>query len=133
MAGICPVQAGSLAGYGAAIFFLGMGVVALAVPERVPAIFGGQAKTPASRTEVRAVYGGFGVGASILTMAALLSGRPEAAGWLQCLGFAMGSMAAGRVVGALVEWGQALYPTWLFVAVEVGLAAALIGASGYVC
>lgn len=39
-------------GWGAAIFFLGMGLVALVVPARVVAIFGGRAETPESRSEV---------------------------------------------------------------------------------
>ena len=117
-------------GWGAAVFFFGMGVVALALPERIVGTFGGKAPTPQSRTEVRAVYGGFGLGAGALTAYGLVSTRPEAAGWLQGLGVAMASMAFGRVLGAMVERGQALYPTWAFVGVECGLALALWAAGG---
>lgn len=119
-----------MAGWAAAVFFLGMGVVALLVPEQIPAIFGGKAETPASRNEVRAVYGGYGVGISALAAYAQSSSRPEAPGWLQCLGMSMGFMAAGRVTGVLIEREWALWPTWAFVIVEIGLAAALLAAGG---
>jgi hypothetical protein len=125
-----PSRNARTAGWVAAVFFLGMGAVALVHPSYVPRIFGGAAPTRASRTEVRAVYGGFGVGAGLLVAHALRARTAQASGWLQCLGVSMASMAAGRVAGALLEPGQALFPTWAFVAVEVALAAALFAAAG---
>ena len=38
-----------------AIFFAGMGLIGLAAPERVTAIFGAPSLTPTHRNEVRAV------------------------------------------------------------------------------
>jgi hypothetical protein len=46
---------------GVALFFLGMGALAIVRPGRIVAIFGGRADTAPSRNEVRAVYGGFGM------------------------------------------------------------------------
>lgn len=111
------------------ILFLGMGVLALAAPERITAIFGQPSLTEAGRNEVRAVYGGFGV-----AMAALLAGAAVspalAPGVCLSVGAALAGMAAGRVVSALVEWPRRFYPSWFYFAVEILGATVLFAASG---
>ena len=44
-----------------AVFFLGMGIYALAAPAALIRPFGVNLESPTSRSEVRAVYGGFGL------------------------------------------------------------------------
>jgi hypothetical protein len=109
-----------------ATFFLLMGLVALAAPARVLAPFGVNVTTVDGRNEVRAVYGGFGV-----TVSALLIGartRPALRGGvLVAVATALAGMAAGRVIGAVVDEPPGPLP-WLFCAVELVLAAMLIAA-----
>jgi len=107
------------------VFFLGMGLFGLVRPRALVGIFGGDAPTPASRSEVRAVYGGFGV-AVAACLATVDRWSPEArAGVYQCLAIGVGGMAIGRVIGACVERERRPFPTWVFVGVELCLAAAL--------
>jgi hypothetical protein len=87
----------------AAVFFLGMGVYALAAPAAMIRPFGTELPTAASRSEVRAVYGGFG-----LAIAAALAG-----------------MAFGRIVSVFLDDRTAFYPTWFYCIVEAVAAAAL--------
>ena len=57
----------------ASLGFAAMGLVALVRPRIVSAQFGIALRTPHARAEVRAVYGGFGVGlAGVLGAVALL-------------------------------------------------------------
>ena len=109
-----------------AIGFAGMGVAALVRPALIWAPFGVAPTTPESRNEVRAVYGGFG-----LAIAALLIGADSASlafrdGVLVSVAVALGGMAAGRVLSALVE-PRALFG-WpgFFLLVELGLAGLLL-------
>ena len=58
-----------------AVFFLGMGVYALAAPAALVRPFGITLAEDASRSEVRAVYGGFGLAiAAVLAYAAVADG-----------------------------------------------------------
>ena len=58
-----------------AVFFLGMGVYALAAPAALIRPFGVTLESPVSRSEVRAVYGGFGLAiAAVLGYAAFREG-----------------------------------------------------------
>lgn len=106
-----------------ATFFAGMGVVALAVPYRIPEIFGGTAKTVDSRNEIRAVYGGFGLAVAGILVAAPPSARE---GVLIAVAVALLGMAAGRVVGFVVERPSQFYPTVAFLLVEIALGALLL-------
>jgi hypothetical protein len=109
---------------GIALFFLGMGVVALADPARITAIFGMPALTAEARNEVRAVYGGFGVAMAAVLFAALRlpTIRP---GVLLCAAAALAGMAGGRIVAAAIERPRSLYPSWFYCALEALMAAAL--------
>ena len=103
-----------------ALFFLGMGLVALVRPESVLAFFGIQSLTLDARNEVRAVYGGFGVAiAGLLVVAS----RDEAlrAGIVVAVAIALVGMATGRVVSAVVDRKVGTWPA-VFFCVELGLA-----------
>ena len=71
-----------------AAFYGGLGILALARPEQVPATFGGTAPTADARTEVRAVYGGLP-----LAIAATLVASPSSA-------TAMGVLTGGMAIWA---------------------------------
>jgi hypothetical protein len=110
-----------------AIFFLAMGLYALAVPARVLAIFGVPVTTADGRNEVRAVYGGYGVAICAVLLAALAQPALRE-GILVCQAAAVAGMAGGRVVSALVERPNGFYP-WFFGVVEALLAGALFAAA----
>ncbi|WP_414688467.1 DUF4345 domain-containing protein [Mycobacterium sp.] len=108
------------------VFFLGMGVYALAAPAALIRPFGITLGDAASRSEVRAVYGGFGLAiAGVLAYAAV---QPEhRVGILITVGAALAGMALGRVVSAVVDSRTAFYPNWFYCLVEIVAAAALLG------
>jgi hypothetical protein len=112
-----------------AVGFAVMAFGALARPRVVLAQFGVDVGTVEGRNEVRAVYGGFGLAvAALLTVAAL--GNPSTAdGILVAVAFALAGMAGGRLVGAAAEWPRSAYPVWVYFAIEVGGAAALLVAA----
>jgi hypothetical protein len=114
---------------GPAAFFAWMGLLGLVRPRAIPALFGGAAPTPESRTEVRAVYGGFGLGVAATLVACGLFPGAEARGALAACSAGVGAMALGRIAGALLERRQRASPTWVLVAVELALAASLLAAA----
>ena len=107
----------------ACVFFAGMGVFALAAPARLVASFGITLAAATGRSEVRAVYGGFGLAiAAVLAAAAAV---PELrTGVLVTVGAALAGMAAGRVVSAF-DGPTAFYPNWFYCLVEAVGACAL--------
>lgn len=110
---------------GAAVFFAGMGVYGLVAPAALVRPFGMDAATADARTEVRAVYGGFGVAvASLLVWAAL--GGEDRDGVVLAVGVALGGMALGRLVARCVERPSGFYPSWLYFWVEAAGAGLLV-------
>lgn len=110
------------------VFFLGMGVFALARPAALIRPFGITLPTPESRAEVRAVYGGFGL--AIAGMLAVAAGDPVLrAGILITVAAALAGMAFGRLVSGVVDRPKAFYPNWFYFLVEIVAAAALLWAS----
>jgi hypothetical protein len=110
-----------------AIFFAGMGVLALVAPERIVAVFGTTSLTADGRNEVRAVYGGFGVAVSLLLV--LAGGSPALRpGAFAAIAVALLGMAAGRLVAALIERPARFYPCWFYCAVEAALAGLVLAA-----
>lgn len=109
----------------AAVFFLAMGVFALAAPAKMIEPFGITLPRPESRSEVRAVYGGFGLAiAGVLAYAAV---SPSArTGIMLTVGVALAGMAVGRVVSAVVDARTSFYPNWFYCIVEAVSAAALL-------
>lgn len=112
---------------GVALFFFGMGAVALARPEGIVGYFGTSELTADGRNEVRAVYGGFGIAVAAL-LAFTLTAPALATGILATIAVSLTGMAAGRIVSRLIDGAIGFYPA-LFFFVELGLAAALLFAA----
>lgn len=112
-----------------AVFFAGMGLYALVAPEALVRPFRITLESGEARTEVRAVYGGFG-----LAMAGLLgwaaSGPPERDGVLVAVAVAVFGMAAGRLAGRVRDRPTSFYPIWFYFWVEVLAGTALLLAAG---
>jgi hypothetical protein len=112
-----------------AVFFLGMGVYALAAPAALVRPFGITLAESASRSEVRAVYGGFGLAiAAVLGYAAVADGELRT-GILIAVAAALAGMAFGRVAAAILGDRTAFYPNWFYCLVEAIAAAALFAVS----
>jgi hypothetical protein len=110
------------------VFFAGMGCYALAVPTAIIRPFGITLGGAAARSEVRAVYGGFGLAiAGVLGYAAVNS--DVRAGILIAVGAALAGMAFGRLVSAVLDERTAFYPNWFYCLVEAVAAAALFAVS----
>ncbi|TQR88078.1 DUF4345 domain-containing protein [Mycobacterium hodleri] len=107
------------------VFFLGMGLYALAAPAPMLRPFGFTLGTDAQRAEVRAVYGGFGLAiAGVLAYAAVTPGELRS-GVLIAVGAALSGMAFGRVASAALGDRTSFYPNWFYCLVEAVAAAAL--------
>jgi Domain of unknown function (DUF4345) len=112
-----------------AVFFLGMGIYALAAPAALIRPFGITLGKAASRSEVRAVYGGFGLAiAGVLVFAAINPGDVRT-GILIAVAAALAGMAFGRLVSAVVDERTPFYPNWFYCLVEAIAAGALFVAT----
>jgi hypothetical protein len=112
-----------------AVFFLGMGVYALAAPAALVRPFGITLAKSASRSEVRAVYGGFGLAiAAVLGYGAVADGELRT-GILITVAAALAGMAVGRVAAAILGDRTAFYPNWFYFLVEAVVAAVLFAVS----
>jgi hypothetical protein len=109
----------------AALFFLGMGVLALLRPAAIVAPFGISLSGPEARLEVCAVYGGFGIAvAALLGVAAL---DPAAhRGEVLAVAVALLGMAGGRVLGRVRDRPRAFYPVWFYFWAEVVMGVLLL-------
>jgi hypothetical protein len=97
-----------------------MGVAALVRPAAIWAPFGVAPTTPDSRSEVRAVYGGFGLAiAALLVFAIEDASAGVREGILLAVALSFFGMAAGRVVSALVEPRTLLAWPGFFLLVEL--------------
>ena len=110
-----------------ALFFLAMGVVALVTPARILRTFGVEVGTPEGRTEVRAVYGGFGIAIGAILFVATVAGDIRDGVFL-AVAIALLGMAGGRVASSMMGERAPLWPTWFFFGLEVVLAALLLAA-----
>ena len=108
-----------------AVFFAGMGIYALAAPAAVVRPFGTTLAGPASRSEVRAVYGGFGLAIAGVLAYAVVAADDVRTGILITVGVALAGMAVGRIVSAVVDDRTPFYPNWFYCLVEAVAAAAL--------
>ncbi len=110
----------------AGLFFTGMGLYALAAPARLVRPFGIGVGTASGRSEVRAVYGGFGLAvAGALFWSATTTGE-LGRGVVVAVAVALAGMAAGRVVSRVLDAPAAFYPVWFYFWVETLAAAALL-------
>ncbi|HTQ18337.1 DUF4345 family protein [Mycobacterium sp.] len=109
-----------------AVFFFGMGVVALAAPAAMLRPFAITLAEAQSRSEVRAGYGGYGLAmAAILAIAAVDSGFHRS-GIMITVGAALAGMAFGRLASAVVDKRTSFYPNWFYFLVETIGAAVLL-------
>lgn len=107
------------------VFFAGMGCYALAAPDAIIRPFDITLGSAAARSEVRGVYGGFGLAiAGVLGYAAVADGGVRA-GILIAVGAALAGMAFGRLVSAVLDERTSFYPNWFYCLVEAVAAAAL--------
>lgn len=111
------------------VFFLGMGLYALAAPATMLRPFGFTLGSDAQRAEVRAVYGGFGVGIAGVLGYAAIAPEQVRTGILLTVGVALAGMAAGRLVSAVLGDRTSFYPNWFYCLVEAVAAAALFWAA----
>jgi hypothetical protein len=112
LASVAPALAG--------LFYLVLGLAALARPTTLLVGFGLTAEGIDARNEVRAVYGGFPLAVAGL-VAWSLSGAPNAAGILLALAMASLGMALGRLMSAAIDQRIGRLPA-MFIGVEVALA-----------
>jgi len=108
-----------------ALFFLWMGYVALVRPRRFTRLLELDANTPLARSEVRAVYGGYGVAMGATLLAGLVFPR-HLPGIATTIGIAMTGLAAGRVISC---WLDRAMPRMarVFTVLEIGMALLLFG------
>ncbi|WP_214411261.1 DUF4345 family protein [Sphaerisporangium fuscum] len=109
-----------------AVFFFGMGVFGLFAPAALIRRFRMIADSAEARSEVRAVYGGFGVAVGGLLLMALAGAGGMRAGVVVTVAVSLLGMAFGRLVGRAVERPAAFYPVWCYFWVEVAAAGALL-------
>jgi hypothetical protein len=112
-----------------AVFFLGMGVYALAAPAALVRPFGITLGEAAARSEVRAVYGGFGLAIAAALSYAAVADVDVRTGIVLTVGAALAGMAFGRVAAAVVGDRTPFYPNWFYFLVEAVAAAALFAIS----
>jgi hypothetical protein len=111
------------------VFFAGMGVYALAAPAAIIRPFGISLGAAAARSEVRAVYGGFGLAIAGVLGYAAIAGGDLGKGILIAVGAALAGMAFGRLASAVIDDRTAFYPNWFYCLVEALAAAALFAIS----
>lgn len=107
------------------LFFIGMGLYALAAPARLVQPFGITAGTPSGRSEVRAVYGGFGLAVAAALICSALTTGALGRGVVLAVAVALAGMAAGRVISRALDAPAAFYPVWFYFWVETLAATAL--------
>lgn len=104
--------------------FLVMGGAAIVTPIRVTEQFGIPVLTAAGRNEVRAVYGGFGLAMAGL-LATVLVLPDLRAGVTLTIGVALGGMAGGRLLSALMDRTIGRFPLF-YLGLESLAAASLL-------
>lgn len=109
----------------AAVFFLGMGGYALIAPAALAKPFRIVVDAPESRSEIRAVYGGFGLAIAAVLAAAAFDADGIRTGAVITVAAALAGMALGRLLSRLADKATAFYPIWLYFWVEA-IAAALL-------
>ena len=117
---------GDLAVAAVAVFFAGMGVLALVRPEQVVERFGIDVGGVDGRNEVRAVYGGFGIAVAALLVVAIAAEGGFRDGVLVAFAVSLAGMATGRLVSFVLERPVRWMPTLQWFVVELVLAALLL-------
>lgn len=112
-----------------AAFFLGMGLLGLAAPQTLIRPFGIELGTATARTEVRAVYGGFGVAVGVLLALAAFDLGGLRQGVTITVAVSLAGMAFGRLIARFAERPGRFYPSWFYFWVELVGAGLLIAAA----
>lgn len=112
-----------------AAFFLGMGLLGLAAPQTLIQPFGIELGTATARTEVRAVYGGFGVAVGVLLALAAFDLGGLRQGVTITVAVSLAGMAFGRLIARFAERPGRFYPSWFYFWVELVGAGLLIAAA----
>ena len=112
-----------------AAFFLAMGVYALVAPAALARPFGIAIGSPAARSEIRAVYGGFGVAVAVVLVVAAADAGGTRTGIAVTVAAALAGMAVGRVISRLADKATAFYPVWFYFCVELVAAGLLVSAA----
>jgi hypothetical protein len=123
------ISLATLAPAAAGLFYLALGLTALARPATLLSGFGLSAQGVDARNEVRAVYGGFPLAVAGL-VAWSLSGAPNASGIFLALAVASLGMAMGRLASALIDRRIGRLPT-LFTGIELALALLLLAGAAF--
>jgi hypothetical protein len=107
------------------VFFLAMGLYALAAPAAILRPFDYDLRTASARAEVRGVYGGFGVAIAVVLAYAAVAPGEVRTGILITVGAALAGMALGRAASAVFDERTSFYPNWFYCLLEAVAAAAL--------
>src|SRR4051812_31149401 len=94
----------------AAVFFAGMGLLALVRPQAVVAIFGIELAHAHARSEVRAVYGGFGIAVAAVLVTAATRVDAFGDGLVAAIAVGLAGMAGGRLVGLVADRPRRAFP-----------------------
>ena len=108
-----------------AVFFLVMGVYALAAPAALIRPFGVTLETPTSRSEIRAVYGGFGLAIAAVLGVRGVSRRRRAEGDPDHRRRRTGGNGVGPRRVRAGGCANSVLPNWFYFIVEAIAAAAL--------
>lgn len=110
-------------------FFLCMGVSALIAPAKLISPFRITVDAPESRSEIRAVYGGFGVAMAVVLGMAAFDVAGIRSGAVIAVAAALAGMALGRLISRLIDSATAFYPIWCYFCVEAVAAGLLFNAA----
>ncbi len=113
-----------------ALLFLGMGAYGLLAPTALTRPLGMRLVGPQARSEVRAVYGGFGLAVGLLLVAAAWNVGDIRPGALTAVAVALLGMASGRLVARATEPTGGFYPVWFYFSLELTAATILLLARG---
>ena len=109
-----------------AVLFLGMGIFGLAAPRALVAPFGIALGGADANSEVRAVYGGFGVAVAVLLALAAIGVAGLRPGAVIAIAVALFGMAFGRLMARLFERPSGFYPVWFYFWIETAGGALLL-------
>lgn len=109
-----------------AVLFAVMGIGGLVAPGTLVRPFGITLSGAAARTEIRAVYGGFGVAIAVVLTLAVIDVGGIRAGAVTAVAAALLGMAGGRLIARAVDKPCGFYPIWFYFWVEIAGAAALL-------